>query len=717
MKIDRLELRPFRVFPILLVALAGIVAAGCATTPLPPAAPVITYEQKIAWILRLEDERLLKEPPPPAPAPVPQDRRRRVVVAPPPPVPDLGRLIADDEARVRRRAALAIGRVGLVEGVDLLLPPLHDQEPEVRQMACFALGLLGDKRAGDGLRAALADPSMLVQGRAAEALGLLGDQASAPAIAAMIRAVVQSGALSKTAPDDLGYPLDPPVEAFRLGAFALTRLKAFDALAGVVLGQNGQPTVTWWPVAYAFGRMPDRRALPALVTLMRTGGRPGRIFAARGLGALKDPSAIDVLLPFVQGWRNDVDVAIAAVRAVGEIGASQGADSLVALLQVRDLPPNLKLETVTALGALHAPAAVTPLLDLIGDPWPSMRAASLRAMRDIDLPEFLLVLSGLEPDAHWSVRAALAGILGTLPAESATARLVEMLNDPDQRVIAPVLDALVRLRVPDAGNILLARLKADDPVVRVAAANGLGELKPVAGAAALIDAWQRAQADGTYVARAAALSALAKYGAAAATPSLRDALHDKDWAVRVRAASLLRALDPSADVAAAIRPAPTRAGIDYASPRLAAPPVSPHAYIDTSKGTIEIELAVLDAPLTSLNFMTLARSGFFNNVLIHRVVPNFVVQDGDPRGDGEGGPGFTIRDELNELPYLRGTIGMALDWADTGGSQFFITHSPQPHLDARYTVFGRVVAGMDVVDRLQQWDAIKGVRVWDGKTF
>ena len=74
-------------------------------------------------------------------------------------------------------------------------------------------------------------------------------------------------------------------------------------------------------------------------------------------------------------------------------------------------------------------------------------------------------------------------------------------------------------------------------------------------------------------------------------------------------------------------------------------------------------------------------------------MPDFVVQDGDPRGDGEGGPGYSIRDEINQRPYLRGTVGMALDWEDTGGSQFFITHSPQPHLDARYTVFGHVVRG------------------------
>jgi cyclophilin family peptidyl-prolyl cis-trans isomerase len=146
------------------------------------------------------------------------------------------------------------------------------------------------------------------------------------------------------------------------------------------------------------------------------------------------------------------------------------------------------------------------------------------------------------------------------------------------------------------------------------------------------------------------------------------------------------------------------------------PQYSPRAFIDTDKGTVELELAVLDAPLTVANFITLARKGFFNGIALHRVVPDFVVQDGDPRGDGEGGPGYTIRDEINERPYLRGTVGMALDWQDTGGSQFFITHSPQPHLDGRYTVFGQVMNGMDVVDRLGPGDVIRRVRIRDGVT-
>jgi cyclophilin family peptidyl-prolyl cis-trans isomerase len=152
----------------------------------------------------------------------------------------------------------------------------------------------------------------------------------------------------------------------------------------------------------------------------------------------------------------------------------------------------------------------------------------------------------------------------------------------------------------------------------------------------------------------------------------------------------------------------------YAGRDLVAPAYSPQAFIETDEGIVQVELAIAEAPLTVRNFIALAGRGFFDGVAVHRVVPNFVVQDGDPRGDGEGGPGYAIRDEINLRPYLRGTVGMALDWADTGGSQWFITHGPQPHLDGRYTVFGQVVAGMDVVDRLARGDTIRRVRVWDG---
>jgi len=107
----------------------------------------------------------------------------------------------------------------------------------------------------------------------------------------------------------------------------------------------------------------------------------------------------------------------------------------------------------------------------------------------------------------------------------------------------------------------------------------------------------------------------------------------------------------------------------------------------------------------------LARSGFFNNLAFHRVVPNFVIQGGDPRGDGNGGPGYQIRCEINELPYERGAVGMALSGKDTGGSQWFVTHSAQPHLDGGYTVFGRVREGMDIVDQIARGDRILSVTI------
>jgi cyclophilin family peptidyl-prolyl cis-trans isomerase len=133
---------------------------------------------------------------------------------------------------------------------------------------------------------------------------------------------------------------------------------------------------------------------------------------------------------------------------------------------------------------------------------------------------------------------------------------------------------------------------------------------------------------------------------------------------------------------------------------------SVNATINTVRGPIRLELFGADAPITVWNFLSLARSGYYRNTRFHRVVPNFVAQDGDPRDDGNGGPGYAIRDEMNRHRYERGAVGMALSGPETGGSQYFITHSPQPHLDGHYTVFGRVIRGFDVVDKLVQGDLI-----------
>jgi cyclophilin family peptidyl-prolyl cis-trans isomerase len=135
------------------------------------------------------------------------------------------------------------------------------------------------------------------------------------------------------------------------------------------------------------------------------------------------------------------------------------------------------------------------------------------------------------------------------------------------------------------------------------------------------------------------------------------------------------------------------------------------ATITTGRGALRVVLFGADAPLTVANFVALARRGYYNGLSFHRVVPNFVAQDGDPRGDGSGGPGYAIRDELNRRWYDRGAVGMALSGPDTGGSQYFLAHSPQPHLDGHYTVFGHVAEGLDVLDSIVQGDRILRISI------
>jgi cyclophilin family peptidyl-prolyl cis-trans isomerase/HEAT repeat protein len=635
---------------------------------------------------------------------------------PPPAALDLTRLVVDTDARIRRRAALAIGRTGLAEGAAALTPVLTDTDPDVRQMAAFGLGLLGDRSAVSALTTALGDADPRVRGRAAEALGLIGDAAAAPAIGSMAAAYIKQGVLGSIGPDDEQWPKAPEVEAVRLALYALVRLKAWDPLADAILDGSGGPVSAWWPVAYALQRIEDPRASRALQRLLQGEGRYTRGFAARGLGVLKDASSTPVLVAALQRAKGDDLVSASIVRALGQLPGADGAAAVIDVLN-GDATPNVKLEAVAALGAWRAHAALPVVQDLLADDWATMRAAAMRAAAAIDPDAFLLTLSGMEPDPSWTVRSALAEVLGTVSGPATIERLRPMLGDQDKRVVPAVIESLTKLHAPGLDALLLEQLKSPDTGVRTAAAHAIGEVKLAGGAAALRDAYHAWTADAMYTPRAEALDALVAFGAADAVDTLKAALADKDWAIRVHAADLLKKLDPSVETAHAIRPVPGEPVLPYTSPDLIGPPYSPHAFIETAKGTIEIELTVLDAPQTSQNFMALARKGFFNGLQIHRVVPNFVVQDGDPRGDGSGGPGYTIRDELNDRPYLRGTVGMALDWRDTGGSQFFITHSPQPHLDAKYTVFGRVVNGMEVVDRLQQLDTIQRVRIWDGKTM
>jgi cyclophilin family peptidyl-prolyl cis-trans isomerase len=681
---------------------AALLCAACAAKAPPPpvAPPPASYEQKIAAILRLEDRRVIEEAP-----------------APPPAVTALAALLTDDEGRVRRRASLGIGRAGLSSGIAPLSGLLSgDPEPEVRAMAAFGLGLIGDAAAAPALTTALAEADPRVQGRAAEALGLIGHKAAATPIVQMVSTHVRAGVLSGIDADDLGHPLAPPIEAVRLGVYALVRLGDITALRTAILTAEGAPVSDWWPLAYAMQRIGHPDTLPVLRGWLRRGGAYTRSFAVKGLGGLKDQGSRAALESLAADGRQSTAVRVQAIRALGAIADVQSAPVLTALL-APSAGGALRLEAAAAIGALARPALAESLIDYLEDDWAPMRAAAQSAMARSDPDAFMPVLSGLFDDPEWSVRAALATTLGALTPEAAGPRLTQLSADSDAKVVAAALRAMTTLKLPGADARLTAALTHADLAVRIAAAEGVGALKPPGAVAALTRALDASSADSTYAVRAALLAALVAVDPAAANPRLTAALADPHWAVRVRAAALLAGGAPPTP-AEPSRPAPSNSEPALeAVEAMASPAYSPHAYVRTSKGEIRIELAVLDAPRTVTNFVTLVGKGFFDGVRLHRVVADFVVQDGDPRGDGEGGPGYANRDELNQRPYLRGTVGMALDWKDTGGSQFFITHSPQPHLDARYTAFGQVVEGMAVVDRLEPWDVIESIRVWDGQRW
>jgi cyclophilin family peptidyl-prolyl cis-trans isomerase len=186
---------------------------------------------------------------------------------------------------------------------------------------------------------------------------------------------------------------------------------------------------------------------------------------------------------------------------------------------------------------------------------------------------------------------------------------------------------------------------------------------------------------------------------------IRDAFDSPDLRIRLaaretalRTGVLPAELIPTAASLRATLPARERA---REQPPLQLPFDPPDVRCVTEQGEVVIDLDGEIAPNTAATFLALIERGFYAGLTFHRVVPDFVIQGGCPRGDGWGGPGFNIRSEWSDVPFERGTVGIAHSGKDTGGSQWFVCQSAQPHLNGRYTVFGRVAAGMDVVDRIQ----------------
>jgi HEAT repeat protein/cyclophilin family peptidyl-prolyl cis-trans isomerase len=657
----------------------------------PVAAPEPPRMMKMARLLELEDRRSLGDG-------------------------ELDRYLADPDRSVRRRAALAAGRIGDASLVPSLITRMNDTEPEVRQMCAFALGLIGDTRAAERLVFALADPEPLVKARAAEALGRVGGTRAGPALVKFIQDSQprESGVLTIRG-DDPGSERDPWL-GLRLALFALVRLKDGPAAEQVLLA-SGRPRFDWWAATWTAMRLEHPPLRPVLAAAVASKDPLSRALGARGLGALKDPTALELLVPLLRD--PDEPVVVSALRALGAVGDVRGVAPAATALRTEN--PTLAAEALSALARMPPDralrAAVVPFL---GHADPGVRAAALPVLARMDREDFALVLSGLDRDPVWFVRAALAGALGEAGDEVSLGVLGAMVKNEEPRVLPAVLEALRKARGAESREVLARHLEHADVAVRAAAVEQLQALKLAGITPMLQQAYARSRDESELDVRLAVVAALREQKDEAAAEALRQiAAQDSSRAVRALASQALKALGreaPWPGTEAVERPL-----LDYRdamAPYELAPDLAvytPRVLLHTRHGVIEIHLNVVEAPLTSASFMDLARRGFFAGLTFHRVVPNFVVQGGDPRGDGSGGPGYTLRCEVGQRPYGRGAVGMALSGKDTGGSQFFITHSPQPHLDGGYTLFGWVSKGMEVVDKIRPGDEIQRVEVWTGR--
>jgi cyclophilin family peptidyl-prolyl cis-trans isomerase/HEAT repeat protein len=584
---------------------------------------------------------------------------------------ELRGFLAHADAAVRARAALATGRLQDSTSVPALLSLLEDAEAAVRREAAFALGQIGHRSAREPLERALAAADPELRELALEALGKLQDRAATPAVVRLLA--------------------DPAPALRRAAAVALWRLADSTAIDALLARDDDPDPEVRWRVIYALEKTPApaRIVLRAALHLMDDADPRVRASAARTIGRQKHPRGSAYLI----GALADAEpaVVIQAIRGLQQIADSACGRCPTALAgRLGHGDPYVRVTAATALGDRFTWAAEdsarrheveAALAAALRDPDAATRGAAARALL---LRRGAAALDSVAPvlaDSSLYARVAAVGALRSAGPSVAVARLLAERAAPGHHALERATAAeAIGARRDDGGLALLREGLADTSALFVAACAG-----------ALAEA-----GDSASVPRLA--TALAAHAADAdpdARISIRDAL--RDLAGRVVADSLERA-----------HPAPPAPPREYAGD-FAQPPAVKGAVLRTTRGEIEWRFHGAEAPQTVRNFAKLARTGYFDGLAVHRVVPDFVIQDGDPTGTGSGGPGWTIRCEYNRLRYDAGRVGMALSGKDTGGSQWFITHAPQPHLDGRYTIFASVVRGMDVVHRITQGDRVLAV--------
>ena len=669
---------------------------------------------------------------------------------------DLLSLLTNRDPVIRTRAALAAGRIGnegsLAELSNILS---NDKDQDVREMAAFAIGEVESLSGAHALLTALKSSTEtdLVRARAIEGLGKIAAALSKEQqarVAEISTAILEALKLEMQSQS-------PNRRFILLGITAVLRSRPANAGQTLTLLLDNKDARIRADSANALARMRARDGNNKLVNLLVSDPDPDvRANAARVLGATEEKSAFDKLLASAT-HDGDARVRVSAIRALATLKDPRAGEALLKYgisitdRHLKPLPGELNevLEIATALGRLYPMKADPAALDWLhkgqvelDHSAPEVELAYVRISPDRYLssfgPDQATAQHALQEKLilHWRSGASIAQALGeiaNLPTtvenksdlmSSAESLLRAMLNYKTSDVkinsilplhteygVPEVLRAYASYKPKDLVDVLRTHLEEDDVVVRATAADLLGDLPASQeNTRMLVAALPRAQKDSLNDAILSILDSLAKQKNSVADEAIKNSLDSTDYLVRRRAVALLKA-NNAGDFSSRIGTVHTRnTNSDYqrAVARIGKPV---RAVVTTTKGSFTIELLPDEAPLTVDNFAELARRGYYRGIIFHRVVPNFVAQLGDPRGDGSGGPGYTIRCEVNEVPYDRGAVGMALSGKDTGGSQWFVTHAPQPHLDGGYTVFGRVVSGMNVIDSIVRGDIIRSITV------
>ncbi len=630
--------------------------------------------------------------------------------------PVFRRALADRDSSVRGQAALGLGRLRDSRGIALLTPALNDPDPEVQRSAIVALGMLGDSAATPALVQRAGETAPLTSRAAVELLSALARLGGTGARSVLSSVLDRSVWNDRTDSNFLRHRA--ALDAWRLGSGA-----PVTQLLGLTRDEKEELRAA---AIYSLVRL---RAVEAVSRFMEAASDPSssvRAVAVRGLTrALADSAGVpasavtDILVRVARD--NDPGVRINALRSAGSFREPRISSRLVHLLD--DPIPNVQVQAAMTLGELGGAEASEGLVRILAGSKGSFarRREALLSLARIDTAAFARQVGAWASASDWRERATAAE--GWSRADPAAA--ARFLTDPDPRVIAAALQAWgAAVPGPDRGRYTDAcrpLARHHDAAIRSLVADALGLAGAPSDVPLLVEMYRLSPRDSFPEAAQSALAAIVAI--ARASPDRRESIERSALGGLPMPDNYLirRWAEANWPAAAALwgpgYPLSTgRTMEDYRDivRQFVVGPDSvryPKVRLDVHQlGMIELELFGPEAPLTVASFLRLVDRRYFDAQRFHRVVPNFVVQGGDPRGDGWGGPGGAIRDEINDRRYEPYTVGMALSGPDTGGSQWFITLSAQPHLDGAYTVFGEVSDGVPVLLRITQGDLIRSIR-------